>query len=121
MNRDGVVRIADGVNGSSTMSSNQISLASSPFTLYKITFSFYAIEMEHSDDLCLDYELDNGAITGEKCWSSLHAFENDRWYGDKSLVFAASNASNLRIRFRVQGDDDVDDVLIDSVTIQGQA
>jgi len=125
LNRFGVVRISDGVDGSSAMTSNSISLASSPYTMLKIKFSFYAIEMEHSDDLCLNYELDDGAVTGEKCWSSLHAFDNDRWYDDKSLVFAASNANSLKIRFRVKGDDDVDDdgddVLISSVTIQGQA
>ena len=120
MNRVGVVRIADGTDGNSAMASNQISLAGSPFTLFKITFSFYAIEMEHSDDLCLAYELDGGAVTGEKCWSSLHAFDNDRWYDDKSIVFAASGASTLMLRFRVDGDDDVDDILIDSVSIQGQ-
>jgi len=120
MNRAGVVRIADGEDGSSAMTSNQISLEDSPFTKFKINFSFYAIEMEHSDDLCLDYEIDDGAVTGEKCWSSLHAFENSRWYNDKSFEFTASNARSLRIRFRVKGDDTEDDVLIDSVTVQGQ-
>lgn len=119
MNRAGVVRIADGEDGHSALTSNQISLENSPYALIKISFSFYAIEMEHSDNLCLDYELDDGAITGEKCWSSLHAFENSRWYDDKSFEFAASDAQNLKISFRVDGDDDEDDVLIDLVTIQG--
>ena len=77
--------------------------------------------LRHLDDLCLNYKIDNEAITSEKCWSSLHAFDNSRWYDDMSLEFAASNANNLRISFRVEGDDNEDDVLIDSVTIQGQA
>ena len=80
-----------------------------------------SVPLRHSGDLCLDCEIDNEAITSEKCWSSLHAFENSRWYDDKRLEFAASNAQNLRIRFRVDGDDEEDDVLIDSVTIQGLA
>jgi trypsin len=116
MNRAGVIRLAD---GSSSIESNQIPLANSSFTRLRINFSFYAIEMEHSDNLCLTYKLDEGAITGEKCWSSLHAFENSRWYDDKSFEFAASDAQNLKISFRVDGDDDEDDVLIDLVTIQG--
>jgi len=60
MGRSGVVRIADGEFGTSVLTSNQISLESSLFTRYKIDFSFYAIEMEHSDNLCLDYEIDDG-------------------------------------------------------------
>jgi len=119
-NRAGVVRIAD-EDGSSALKSNQISLENSPFTKFKINFSFYAIEMEDSDDLCLDYEINYGAVTGEKCWSSLHAFENSRWYDDKSFGFSVPNAHSLRIRFRVKGDDTLDDVLIDSVVIQGHA
>ena len=89
MNRVGVVHISGGEGGSSVIKSKQISLNNSLFTRFRIAFSFYAIEMEHSDDLCLDYEIDNGDITGEKCWSSLPAFENGRWYDDNSLEFAA--------------------------------
>mmetsp|Transcript_43670 Transcript_43670/g.91885 ORF Transcript_43670/g.91885 Transcript_43670/m.91885 type:complete len:460 (-) Transcript_43670:89-1468(-) len=123
MNRAGVVRMAGGEGGSS-MQSNEIHPRNnlfSEFSRFKVSFSFYAIEMEHSDDLCLDYELDNGKITGEKCWSSLNAFDNGRWYDDMSLEFAASHAERLRIRFRVNGDDAEDDVLFDSVRIQGHA
>jgi trypsin len=120
MERSGVVRIEDGEGGVSALISNEISLAYNPFSRIKVTFSFYAIEME-DDDFCLDYELDGGSITGEKCWSSLHAFDNSQWYDGMSFEFAAPNASSLRIAFRVKGDDDEDDVLIDAVTIQGQA
>ena len=120
MNRGGVIRIEDGEAGLSVLESNQLNLGNNPFTTFKINFSFYAIEMEHSDNLCLEYDVDNGAITGEKCWSSLHVFENDRWYDDESLVFFAPDARSLSIRFRVEGDDSVDDVLLDTVTIQGR-
>jgi len=120
-NRPGVVRITGEESGGSALKSNTISLEHNPFSRFKIAFSFYAIEMEHSDNLCLDYELDDGSITGEKCWSSLHAFENGRWYDTMSFEFAASSAKSLRIRFQVKGDDAADDVLIDYVTIQGRA
>ena len=119
--RSGVVRIQDGNGGSSELTSNLISLQNSSYSRIKVSFSFYAISMEHSDNLCLDYVLDNGSITGERCWSSLHAFQNSQWYNDMSLEFSASNAQSLWIRFRVEGDDNEDDVLLDSVLIQGQA
>mmetsp|Transcript_24220 Transcript_24220/g.36830 ORF Transcript_24220/g.36830 Transcript_24220/m.36830 type:complete len:455 (-) Transcript_24220:111-1475(-) len=118
-NRGGVVRIGGAEGGSSEIESNRISLSNNSFAKLRIIFSFYAIEMEHSDDLCVNYEIDNGVITGEKCWSSLHAFDNSRWYDDKSLELTVSNAQSLSIRFRVDGDDAKDDVLIDSVTVQG--
>lgn len=120
MNRAGVVRVANGDGGHSVMMSNPIPLGSQTFDKFKVEFSFYAIAMEHADDLCLDYEIDNGAVTGEKCWSSLHAFEMSRWYDEMSFEFSASNAQSLRIRFTVKGDDIVDEVLIDSVTVSGQ-
>ena len=42
------------------------------------------------------------------------AFANGKWsYDDR-------NTSTSRISFRVEGDDDVDNISIDSVTIQGQ-
>ena len=107
MGRVGVVRIADGEGGNSVLQSHEISLENNPFSKLKISFSFYAIEMEHTNKLCLDYELDDGSITGEKCWnwSSLHAFDNSRWYDDRSFESAAFNAKSLVIRFRVKGDD----------------
>jgi trypsin len=121
MNRAGVVRIADGQNGVSTLSSNQIALENSPYKKFKVDFSFYAIEMEHSDDFCISYEINGGAETGEKCWRSLHAFQNHVWYNDKSFEFVtAADAHSLRISFQAVGNDIEDDVLLDSVTIQGQ-
>jgi trypsin len=120
-NRVGVVRIAGGENGVSTLNSNQITLENAPYNKFKINFSFYAIEMEHSDDFCIEYEINDGAETGEKCWSSLHSFQNHVWYNDKSFEFVtALNAHSLKVSFRIEGDDSVDDVLLDSVIIQGQ-
>ena len=119
MNRANVVRIADGEGGYSVSKPDQISLENNSFSTFKIAFSFYAIEMENSDDLCLDCEIDDGAITDKKCWSSLHAFCHSRWYDDTRFEFAASSTKSLRIRLRVEGDDN--EVLIDSVVIQGQA
>jgi trypsin len=121
-NRNGVVRIQNGANGISTLKSNQISLENNPFTKFKVDFSFYAIEMEHSDDFCVSYEINDGVETGEKCWSSLHSFQNHVWNNDKSFEFGtALDAHNLRLTFQVKGDDDTDDVLLDSVTVYGQA
>lgn len=119
--RTGVVRITDGEMGISTLTSNQISLEHNPFAKIRVVFSLYSIKLEQSDDLCLDYELDGGAITGEKCWSRSDVFVNDIWYDDMSFEFAASNANSLRIRFKVRGDDEDDGVFIDSVIVQGQA
>jgi len=120
-NRAGVVRIAGGENGVSALNSNQITLENAPYNKFKVNFSFYAIEMEHSDDFCIEYEINDGAETGEKCWSSLHSFQNHVWYNDKSFEFVtALNAHSLKVSFRIEGDDSVDDVLLDSVTIQGQ-
>ena len=77
--------------------------------------------MEHLDDFCIEYEINDGAETGEKCWSSLHSFQNHVWYNDKSFEFVtALKAHSLKVSFRIEGDDSVDDVLLDSVTIQGQ-
>jgi trypsin len=121
MDRAGVVRIAHGEGGVSALVSNQISLEHNPFAKIRVSFSFYAVGMEETDDLCVDYKIDDGAIIGEKCWSALSAFENERWYDEQSLEFAASGASNLIIAFRANGNDEEDDILIDSVTIQGHA
>jgi len=121
MERAGVVRIANGEGGRSVMQSNQIPLEDTMYTKFRVTFSFYAIGMEDSDDLCLNYEVDDGTISGQKCWSSIRAFENERWYDDMSFGFAAPNVQNMKILISIKGDDVVDEVLIDSVIIQGQA
>ena len=116
--RDGVVHIHGGEGGLSVMKSNLSSMDGNPFTHCKVTFSFYASEME-SDDLCFQYEINDGAITGEQCWYSQY-FENDIWYDDMNFEFELEDVQNLRLIFQVKGDDAEDEVLIDSVTIQGK-
>ena len=85
-----------------------------------VLFSFYAIDMEDSEDLCLRYKLDDGAITREKCWSSVHVFQVSAWYDGVSINFGASDAQSLKVTFKIKGDDIVDEVLLDSVTVEGQ-
>merc|ERR1712151_873860 len=118
-NRAGVVRVASG-GGTASLASRSVSLADTSYGKLRVSFSFYAMGTEHADDLCLDYELDNGAITGERCWSSLHAFQNNQWT-DLDMEFNASpGARNISIRFRLKGDDSDDGVLVDRVTIEGR-
>ena len=117
--RSGVVLIHDGNNGVSELTSNSIPF-DSVYSSIKISFSFYANILEESDKFCLEYELDDGAIIGERCWSSL-GFVNNEWNDDTSVEFDTAGAQSLRITFRVTGDDDKDDLLLDSVTVQGQA
>jgi trypsin len=120
MERTGVVGVGGGAMGVSTLTSNDISLQNNPFSRIKVSFSLHAVEMEQLDDLCLDYDIDGGAITGEKCWSQSGVFVEDRWYDDISFEFASSNAESLRLRFQVRGADAYDDVLIDSIVIKGR-
>eukprot|EP00581_Thalassiosira_minuscula_P018795 CAMPEP_0183717422 /NCGR_PEP_ID=MMETSP0737-20130205/11043_1 /TAXON_ID=385413 /ORGANISM="Thalassiosira miniscula, Strain CCMP1093" /LENGTH=164 /DNA_ID=CAMNT_0025946865 /DNA_START=1 /DNA_END=496 /DNA_ORIENTATION=+ len=115
MNRVGVVRIAGGEGGCPTLRSNPVSLKNISSTRIRVGFSFYAIGMEHSDYFCIQCEIDE-TITGETS-----SFDNGRWYNGISIEFEASNANNLRIAFMIVGDGKEDGVLIDSVTIQGNA
>jgi len=116
-NRAGVVRISsNGRTGS--LASNFISLTNT-YDKLRVSFSFFAIGMEHADDLCLDYELDNGAITGERCWSSHHAFENNLWTSLDMEFNASRGVRTMSLRFRLKGDDS-EYVLIDRVNIEGR-
>lgn len=119
LGREGIVHIHGGDGGHSIMRSNLITMENNPFTEVKVTFKFYALALE-SDDLCLDYELDHGSVKGEQCWSGI-VFDNNMWYDDTSIEFDLSeNVKNLRLRFQVKGDDSEDEILIDSVLIQGK-
>jgi len=113
--RSGVARIQDGSDGISELTSNSISLSNADSRI-QVSFSYYAVLLESTDTFCIEYALDDGAITGERCWSNIQGLV---WNDDKSVEFDTSGAQNLRIRFRVKGNDSVDDVLLDSVTIQG--
>ncbi|KAL7549251.1 hypothetical protein ACHAWF_012515 [Thalassiosira exigua] len=114
--RSGAVRI----NNGDTFKSKPLNLQNNPYELFKVGFSFYASQMEDSDELCLHYDLDDGKINGRKCWSK-DAFVTNKWYDDVSIVFEVTGASSLTIRFSVEGydSDSTDHVLIDSVAIEG--
>ena len=117
--RQGVVGIENG----DTLLSNPLTFApDGQNLLYRIRFSFFAMNMGSADDLCLNYVIDDGTVMGEKCWRGEDAFNNGVWTDDKSLVFSKppNGASSLTLWFAVKGDSSEDKVLIDSVTILGQ-
>ncbi|KAL9181817.1 hypothetical protein ACHAXT_012160 [Thalassiosira profunda] len=117
--RQGVVGIANG----DTLLSNPLTFApDGTNSLYRIRFSFIAMNMGTADDLCLNYVIDDGTVMGEKCWRGEDAFNNGVWTDDKSLVFSKppNGASSLTMWFAVKGDSSEDKVLFDSVTILGQ-
>ena len=120
--RSGVVRIIH--DGSSTkkaeLTSNEIPLADKEVSRIEISFTFLSIGMESNDRLCLDYAFDGGAITGKRCWTKA-MFENGIW-AEMSHEFAATiDVQSLVIRLRVEGDDSLDDVLVDSVVVKRKA
>jgi len=115
-NREGVVRLNER-QGQMSFRTQQIPLEGT-YSKIKVSFSFYAIQPELMNNLCVDYWLD-GTYTGKNCWSTAaqnNIFDKGGWHDDTSFEFAASGAQFLRIRFRVDGGDDV---LLDSVTIEG--
>jgi len=117
--RAGVVHVHDGENGYSQMKSNLITMDNNPFAICKVSFSFLPIDLEE-DELCLVYKMNGGAINGKKCWSGA-IFDNEVWYDDVSLEFDLSpSTKDLRLHFYIMGDDNKDEVVFDSVTIQGK-
>lgn len=116
VDRQGVVRIADGQDGISDFESLTIPLDGG-YSKIGIHFSYFPILMEEQDELCVEYFLD-GNITGNRCWST-DSMQNG-WNENVGLEFDASNANSVWFRFRVVGDDDNDDVLLDSVSIRGK-
>merc|ERR1712029_1252688 len=89
--RTGVVRIQDGDGKRSKMKSNEISMEYNPFSRMAISFSFYAVELELIDGLCVSYQLDNKAVTGVECWDK-DELETGVWYDNMP--------SNLRLLAR---------------------
>ena len=90
--RSGVVRIQNGEGGVSELISNPISLVNA-YSKIRIRFSFYALLLEESDQFCVEGVLDDGAISGERCWSTL-GFENNVWNDDLSVEFNKSGAQS---------------------------
>ncbi len=115
-NRDGVIRLNER-HGQMSFRTEQIPLEGT-YSKIKISFSFYAIQPELMNNICMDYWTD-GEYAGKNCWSTAeqyNIFHAGGWHDDTSFEFVASDTQFLRIRFRVDGGDDV---LLDSVTIEG--
>ncbi len=118
-NRVGVLRMQSGKHSASEIHSNKIIL-DHKYSKLRISFSFYANSMEYDDSFCLDYKVDGDVNWNEgKCWKR-YQFDNGVWYDDVVLEFeGVSSIKSLWVRFRCEANSIHDDVLIDSVKIQG--
>lgn len=113
--RDGVVRL-DEQQGFMSFRTKQFPLEDT-YSKIRISFSFFAITPKLLNNICLDTWTDEG-YNGKNCWNATQGlFDENRWYDDNSFELDASNARTLRMRFRIDGGDDV---LLDSVTVQGR-
>lgn len=124
LGRTGTMRIAGGDNGVSVMKSNSITMKDNVFTGCKITFGLRSARNftvpDQAEDLCLEYSLNDEEVTDDKCWDS-SAFPDRKWYDGNSFEFKLpSGTENMRLKFTVYGDGLEDEVLIDSVTIEGK-
>lgn len=121
--RSGVVRIQAGNGRRSSVFSNKLVFDNQSYSKFKVIFSYYANSMESDDRFCLDYSTNGGTVwKKQQCWSSGNDFKNLSWYDDESVTIYPNSSSmidSLIIRFRCDGDNAQDDVLIDSVTVQG--
>lgn len=119
MERPGVIRIHGG-GVASTLTSKQMSLESSPFSDYMLTFSARVSTTvdPSSDKLCIIYQVPDQAVDGQKCWGGSF-FSQRRWYDDMSVQFSIRNAASLKISFLVEGDEYDEEVLIDRLTLSG--
>ena len=119
LDRNGVVRIQNNGEGS-TLYSNKLTL-DQPFSKFRVTFSFYSNSMEiFSDSFCLDVMANEAAWREEKCWLSFFDFTNNQWY-DETVEFTSGQLESLRIRFRCAASSEYDDVLFDTVKLEGRA
>ncbi|KAL7466479.1 hypothetical protein ACHAXS_006787 [Conticribra weissflogii] len=117
--RNGVLRIQNGNGMASSVYSGKISL-NKQYSLIQVTFSFLALGMETDDEFCLDFmKNENDNWKKGRCWNSADDFENGEWNDDFSLKFDGNKAETLRFRFRCNGDNAQDDLLIDWVKIEG--
>lgn len=89
------------------------------YSKLRVVFSFYGLGMEDNDSFCLDSSTDGGNTwSEEQCWES-NDIRNKVWNDDEAVEFGVSNASSVSIRFRCNGSDRKDYVLISYVEIQG--
>ncbi|ACI64196.1 predicted protein [Thalassiosira pseudonana CCMP1335] len=116
--RDGVARIQGGNGMQSSIYSDALDMGKS-YSKLRVVFSFFALGMEDNDSFCLDSSTDGGNTwSEEQCWES-NDIRNKVWNDDEAVEFGVSNASSVSIRFRCNGSDRKDDVLISYVEIQG--
>ena len=124
LGRTGTMRISGGDNGVSVMKSNLITMEDNVFTDAKVSFGLrsarnFTVE-DQKEDFCLEYSINDGKVTDDKCWDS-SAFPDRKWYDDNNFEFELpSGIENMRLKFTVYGDGLEDEVLIDSVTIEGK-
>lgn len=124
LGRTGTMRIAGGDNGVSVMKSNLITMEDNVFTNAKVTFGLrsarnFTVE-DQTEDFCLEYSINDGKVIDDKCWDT-SAFPERKWYDGNSFEFELpSGTENMRLKFTVYGDSLEDEVLIDSVTIEGK-
>ncbi|KAL3771949.1 hypothetical protein ACHAWU_009372 [Discostella pseudostelligera] len=116
--RNGVVRLNER-NGFMYFRTRPIPFEDgSVYSKIKVSFSFYAIEPSLMEDICLDSWTDS-VYLGEKCLSSSstsNIFEVAGWQDDSIEFDPSALAQTVRIRFRVEGKQDV---LLDTVEISG--
>ncbi|KAL3771274.1 hypothetical protein ACHAWO_005931 [Cyclotella atomus] len=121
--RSGVVRIQADNGRTSSVFSNKLTFSNESYSKFKVIFSFFANSMESDDRFCLDYSTNGGTIwKKQQCWSTESDFTNLKWYDNESVTIkpnSPNEITSLIIRFRCDGDNAQDDVLIDSVTVQG--
>jgi len=120
--RSGVVRIQAGNGRKSSVFSNEMTFDES-YSKFRVIFSFYANSMETDDRFCLDYSTNGGTVwKKQKCWSRATDFNNLEWYDNETVTLTPNSSNNIKsliVRFRCDGDDIQDDILIDSVKVQG--
>ena len=125
LGRSGTMRISGGDNGVSVMKSNLITMAAdNVFAECKVSFGLrsarnFTVE-DQKEDFCLEYSINDGEIIDDKCWDSSD-FPDRKWYDGNSFEFKLpSGTENMRLKFTVFGDGLEDEVLVDSVTIEGK-
>jgi hypothetical protein len=116
--RTGVVRIKGNKRMLASVATSTMKLHES-YSNYKVVFSFQGLGIEDADSFCLDYTFDDGASwTESRCWNSCEDFRNNVWYDGEAVQFKAMDVDRLSIRFRCNGENNMDDILIDKVEIQ---
>ncbi|KAL7470537.1 hypothetical protein ACHAXS_010793 [Conticribra weissflogii] len=118
--RVGVARIQDGNDDKSSIYSKKLML-NQVFSSIRVTFSFLGLGMEDDDKFCVEYMLDESLEwKKKKCWTVAVDFENKVWYDDTSVRINVADAESVRVRFRCDGDNNRDNVLLDVVQVEGE-